>query len=429
MAEEKVLSARFLKKDSHRLQGYVKDGGYEGWKKALSLTPEQVIERVKAASLRGRGGAGFPAGMKWSFVPKTVNKPKYLCVNADEGEPGTFKDRYIMELDPHALIEGAAIACFAIGAAVAYIYVRGEFKKSIARLEQAIAEAREAGFLGMNILGSGVSVEMWVHPGAGAYICGEETALIESNEGHRGMPRIKPPFPAVVGLFGGPTVVNNVETLSYVPHILNRGAEWFNAMGPEKNGGTKLFGVSGHVKRPGLYELPMGTRLSSILYDTCGGIRKDRKLKAVIPGGSSTPVLTADEIDVAMDFDSLAKIGSMLGSGGIIVLDETTCVVRAAARLAHFYAHESCGQCTPCREGVAWVSRVLERIEGGKGREEDLPLLLSICDNIQGHTICPLGDACAMPIRAFVQKFRAEFEAHVREACCTMGPYVTGWGR
>ncbi|RME26082.1 MAG: NADH oxidoreductase (quinone) subunit F, partial [Deltaproteobacteria bacterium] len=382
---------------------------------------------VKAANLRGRGGAGFPAGVKWSFVPRDSQKPVYLCVNADEGEPGTFKDRAIMEHDPHAVIEGAIIASRAIGAHLAFIYVRGEFKKPIRRLSQALTEARQQGYLGKNILGSGYDLEMWVHPGAGAYVCGEETALIESNEGHRGMPRLKPPFPAQVGLFGGPTVVNNVETLANVPHIINRGAEWFASLGVEKNGGTKLFGVSGHVKRPGLYELPMGVSLFEIIFDHAGGMREGHELKAVIPGGSSTPVLTPEEIDVSMDFDSLAKAGSMLGSGAIIVMDETTCIPRVAARLAKFYAHESCGQCTPCREGVPWIHMLLDRIEEGRGKPGDIDLVLDVCDNIQGHTVCPLGDACAMPVRAMVKKFRHEFERHVTDKRCPIGPVPSPW--
>jgi NADH-quinone oxidoreductase subunit F len=424
---EKVLSARFETADSMSLSTYQADGGYAALKKALEMKPEEVMEVVKASGLRGRGGAGFPAGLKWSFVPKESDKPKYLCVNADEGEPGTFKDRYIMELDPHAIIEGSAIACYAFGSNLAYIYVRGEFKLPMERLEKALAEARQAGLVGKNILGSGFDFDMWVHPGAGAYVCGEETALIQSNEGHRGMPRLKPPFPAVVGLFGGPTVVNNVETLAYVPHIINKGAEWFAGLGPEKNGGTKLYGVSGHVKKPGIYELAMGTPLREIIYEVCGGIRNDRELKAVIPGGSSTPVLTPDEIDVNMDFDSLAKIGSMLGSGAIIVMDETTCMVRAITRLGKFYAHESCGQCSPCREGVPWIHKILERIENGQGRAGDVDLLLSICDNIQGHTICPLGDACAMPVRGFIDKFRPEFEEHIEKGKCPIGPFIKPW--
>jgi len=424
---EKVLTARFERPSSHSLTSYRADGGYGGLKKALAMKPDEVIELVKEAGVRGRGGAGFPAGMKWSFVPKESEKPKYLCVNADEGEPGTFKDRYLMVLDPHALIEGAIICCYAIQAHAAYIYVRGEFKEPMARLEQALDEARRAGIVGRNVFGSGFDVEIWVHPGAGSYICGEETALIESNEGHRGMPRLKPPFPAVVGLFGGPTVINNVETLSNLPHILNKGAEWFKALGTERNGGTKLFGISGHVNKPGLYELPMGTSLREIIYDHCGGIRDGRQLKAVIPGGSSTPVLLPHEIDVAMDFDSLAKAGSMLGSGGVIVMDNTTCMVWVAARLARFYAHESCGQCTPCREGTPWIQKVLERIEAGGGVAGDIELLLDLCDSILGNTVCPGGDACAMPVRAYLEKFRAEFEAHIEAGKCTVGRLPNPW--
>ena len=425
---EKILTARWETPDSHRIETYIADGGYQALKKVVtSMTPEELIDEIKASGLRGRGGAGFPAGVKWSFVPKQSEQPKYLCVNADEGEPGTFKDRAIMELDPHSVIEGSAICCYAFGSHAAYIYIRGEFKFPIERMEQALAEARAKGFVGQDLFGSGFDFEMWTHPGAGAYICGEETALIESNEGHRGMPRLKPPFPAVVGLFGGPTVVNNVETLANLPTIITKGAAWYAGLGSERNGGTKLFGVSGHVKQPGLYELPMGTPLREIIYDHCGGIRGDRALKAVIPGGSSTPVLTPDEIDVKMDFDSLMAIGSMLGSGAVIVMDETTCTVRAITRLARFYAHESCGQCTPCREGVPWIHRILERIERGAGVTEDLDLLLEICDNIQGNTICPLGDACAMPVRGFLKKFRAEFERHIEEGRCPFGPAPMPW--
>ena len=424
---EKVLGARFAKADSHKLSSYRADGGYQSLRKVLSMKPDEVIDLVKASNLRGRGGAGFPAGMKWSFVPKASDKPKYLCVNADEGEPGTFKDRYIMMDDPHALLEGALICCYAIQAHAAYIYVRGEFKDPIARLEEAIQEARQGGLIGKNVMGSGFAVDIFVHPGAGSYVCGEETALIESNEGHRGMPRLKPPFPAVVGLFGGPTVINNVETLACLPHIVKNGAEWFVGLGSENNAGTKLYGVSGHVKKPGLYELPMGTNLKEIIYDVCGGIRGDRALKGVIPGGSSCPVLLPDEIDIKMDFDSLAKAGSMLGSGGVIVMDETTCMVAAAARLAKFYAHESCGQCTPCREGVTWISKILNRIEAGGGKPGDCELLLDLCDSVQGNTVCPLGDACAMPMRAFVKKYREEFEAHIKAKKCTVGPLPNPW--
>ncbi len=424
---EKVLGARFAKEDSHKLRTYRADGGYTALKKVFDMKPDEVIDLVKASGLRGRGGAGFPAGLKWSFVPKESEKPKYLCVNADEGEPGTFKDRYIMVDDPHALIEGALICCYAIQAHAAYIYVRGEFKEPMNRLTEAINEARTAKLVGKNIMDSGFDAEVYVHSGAGSYVCGEETALIESNEGHRGMPRLKPPFPAVVGLFGGPTVINNVETLACLPHIVNKGADWFVKLGSEKNAGTKLYGVSGHVNKPGLYELPMGTPLREIIYEVCGGIRGDRELKGVIPGGSSCPVLLPDEIDVKMDFDSLAAIGSMLGSGGIIVMDDTTCMVAAIARLGKFYAHESCGQCTPCREGVTWISKILNRIEAGEGKDGDIELLLELCDNVQGNTVCPLGDACAMPVRAFVQKFRSEFEDHIKAGKCTVGPIPNPW--
>ncbi len=424
---EKILGARFGKENSHLLSTYLDDGGYGSLKDLFLKKPDEVIEIVKASGLRGRGGAGFPTGLKWSFVPKTSVKPKYLCVNADEGEPGTFKDRYIMSDDPHLLLEGCIICCYAIGAHAAYIYIRGEFKEPIERLESAVKEAVKSGYLGKNIQNSGFDLEIYIHPGAGAYICGEETSLIESNEGKRGMPRLKPPFPAVVGLFGGPTVINNVETLACLPYIIKNGPERFVALGSEKNAGTKLFCVSGHVKQPGLYELPMGTPLSQIIYETCGGIKGDKALKGVIPGGSSCPVLLPNEIDVKMDFDSLAKIGSMLGSAGVIVMDENTCMVAVAARLAKFYAHESCGQCTPCREGVAWISSILHRIEAGKGKEGDIELLLDLCDNVQGHTICPLGDACAMPVRAFVQKFRKEFEQHIRAGACTEEPFPNPW--
>jgi len=424
---EKVLTARFGKPQSQAIAGYLADGGYGALKKVLDMGPQAVVEEIKKAALRGRGGAGFPAGVKWSFVPRPSPRPVYLCVNADEGEPGTFKDRALMENDPHQLIEGAAIACLAIGAHRAYIYVRGEFRKSIQILEKALEEAQSQGFLGRDILGSGYQLEMYVHPGAGAYICGEETALIESNEGHRGMPRLKPPFPAQEGLFGGPTVVNNVETLCCVPHIINRGADWFLSLGCEKNGGTKLYGVSGRVRRPGLYELPMGTSLFDIVFHHAGGLAPGRKLKGVIPGGSSTPVLLPEEINVPMDFDSLARVGSMLGSGAVIVMDDTVCMVRVAARLARFYAHESCGQCTPCREGVPWMAAILSRLEEGGGRADDPELLMELCDNIQGNTICPLGEACAMPVRALVQKYRSEFERHVREGKCPFGPVPPPW--
>jgi NADH-quinone oxidoreductase subunit F len=416
---ERLLTRNIHRTDSATLRAYLDSGGYAALKSALKdLGPEEVGGRVARSGLRGRGGAGFPTGKKWSFIPKGAGKPVYLCVNADESEPGTFKDRLLIERDPHMLLEGAALAAYAIGSHAAYIYIRGEFVHGARVLDAAIREAREAGYLGRDILGSGFDLEVHVHRGAGAYICGEETALIESIEGKRGHPRLKPPFPAAVGLYGCPTVVNNVETLACVPHIVERGPEWFASLGPPNNGGTKLFSVSGHVERPGVYEVRMGTPLRTLLEGECGGIRGGRSLKAVVPGGSSVPVLTAADVDVPLDFESVAERGSMLGSGGVIVMDERTCMVKAAAVVARFYAHESCGQCTPCREGTPWMERVLWRLEGGEGRMEDLDLLLSVCANIFGRCLCPLGDAAAMPIRSYVQRFRAEFEAHVRERRC-----------
>ena len=389
-------------------------GAYARLEKALKMEPAEIIEWVKKANLRGQGGAGFPAGVKWGFVPKQSDKPRFLCVNADEGEPGTYKDRQIIERDPHLLIEGSAICCYAVGLPTAFIYIRGEFFYGKKVLDQAIAEAYEAGFLGKNILGTNFSLDMYTHPGAGAYICGEETALLNSLEGMKGWPRLKPPFPAVVGLFGGPTVINNVETLSYVPFIIERGPDWFAALGSERNGGNKLFGVSGHVNKPGVFELPMGTPLREIIYDYAGGVRGGKKLKAVIPGGSSTPPLTPDEIDVPMDFDSLPKVGSMAGSGAVIVMDEDTDLTWALAILTRFYRHESCGQCVPCREGTRWMDMIARRIYEGKGRPGDLDLLLNIADNIEGRTVCPLGAAAAMPVRGFIKKFRGEFEGKIK---------------
>ena len=420
---EKVLTKYWDDPEYVTLSGYMKRGGYEALKKALKMSPQDIIDEVKKANLNGRGGAGFPAGIKWGFMPKDPDIPKFFVVNADEGEPGTFKDRYIMLLSPHQLIEGIVIASYAVGANNSFIYIRGEFRKEAGVIERAIWEAEEKGFLGKNILGSGFDLKIVVHRGAGAYICGEETALIESIEGKPGNPRLKPPFPAQVGVFGYPTTVNNVETVANVPHIINNGGEWFASLGTEQNGGTKLYCLSGRVKRPGLYELPMGTPLREIIYEHGGGIIEDRKLKAVIPGGSSAPVLRPDEIDVKMDFASLAKIGSMLGSGGVIVMDETVCLVRSLMILSRFYAHESCGQCTPCREGTYWLYRVVERIERGEGRMEDIDLLKDITASIMGHTICPLGDAASMPVNSFVDKFRDEFEVHIREKRCPYAPF------
>lgn len=396
-------------------------GGYAGLAKTLrEYKPDEVIEIVKKSGLRGRGGAGFPTGMKWGFVPKQSGKPVYLCINADESEPGTFKDRLIIEKDPHQLLEGTIISAYAIGCHLAFIYIRGEFVYGSKVLNQAAAEAYEKGYLGKNILGSGFDLDLIVHRGAGAYICGEETALLESLEGKRGHPRLKPPFPAVVGIYGSPTVINNVETIANVSHIMNNGAEWYAAIGVERNAGTRLFGVSGHVKRRGVYELPMGTPLRELIYEHCGGMQNGRKLKAIVPGGSSVQVLTADQVDVPLDFDSVAKAGSMLGSAGVIVMDDSTCMVKAALRISKFYAEESCGQCTQCREGTEWIHRILTRLENGQGKRGDLELMLDICANMKGSTICPLSDAAAMPIESYIQKFYDEFAAHIQEQRCVV---------
>ena len=409
-----MVSRNWKVHGSHTLKVVRELGAYSRLEKALKMEPADIIEEVKKANLRGQGGAGFPAGMKWSFVPKQSDKPRFLCVNADEGEPGTYKDRQIIENDPHLLIEGAAICCYAVGLPIAYIYIRGEFFYGKKILDEAIAEAYKEGFLGENILGSDFNLDMYTHPGAGAYICGEETSLLNSLEGKRGWPRLKPPFPAVVGLFGGPTVINNVETLSYVPFIIDKGGEKFASLGCERNGGNKLFCVSGHVNNPGVFELPMGTPLREIIYDNAGGIKDGKQIKAVIPGGSSTPVLTPDDLDVHMDFDSVAKAGSMLGSGAVVVMDEDTDMSRVLMILARFYAHESCGQCTPCREGTRWMSMICHRIYEGKGRKGDLDLLNDIANDIEGHTICPLGAAAAMPVRGIIKKFRPELEGKLK---------------
>ena len=401
---------------SHTLAVFEREGGYQGLRKAMTFTPDELVEQVKASGLRGRGGAGFPTGMKWGFLPKREKntRPRYLVCNADESEPGTFKDRVILGKNPHLLIEGCVISCIALQSEYCFIYIRGEFAEEARILERAIAEAEAAGYAGKNVLGGGRDVNVIVHRGAGAYICGEETALLESLEGKRGYPRIKPPFPAVVGLYGCPTVINNVETLACVPSIIERGPEWFASIGPEKNKGPKLYCLSGHVVRPGTYELPMGVELSELIDVHGGGVWKGRSLKAVIPGGSSTPVLTAEEaMAVNMDFDSLAAAGSMLGSAAVIVMDETTDMVSVTHNLMQFYHHESCGQCTPCREGCGWLEKILARFVSGQGREEDLDVILDICDNIAFKTVCPLGDAARMPTEALVKKFREEFVA-----CC-----------
>ncbi|MCE9624480.1 MAG: NADH-quinone oxidoreductase subunit NuoF [Deltaproteobacteria bacterium] len=395
---EKILTKNFGLKDSHLLSVYESTGGYGTLKKLFAMQAKDVIEEVKKSGLRGRGGAGFPTGMKWSFVPQDNPKPKYLCVNADESEPGTFKDRYILELDPHRLIEGIVICCYAIRSHAAYIYIRGEFVFPYHRLEAAVKEAYAKGYLGKNILGSGYDLEVVVHRGAGAYICGEETALMESLEGKRGMPRLKPPFPAVVGLFGCPTVINNVETISALPYILENGPDAYRKYGTEKSPGTKLFCVSGHVQRPGNYEVPLGYPLKKLIYEDCGGMRDGKALKAVIPGGSSVPILTAAEAEeVTLDYEGLAAKGSMLGSGGVIVMDETVDMVKSLTNLAHFYSHESCGQCSPCREGTGWSHKILKRILAGEGRPGDIEQLEKNADHMMGKTICVLADALAMP--------------------------------
>jgi NADH-quinone oxidoreductase subunit F len=417
--EVKLLSERWCLPESWRITTYESAGGYRAWKKAFALEPAALIQLVKDSGLRGRGGAGFPTGLKWSFVPKESAKPKYLCVNADESEPGTFKDRYILEKDPHALLEGILITCWAVGIHHAYIYIRGEFGLPYFRLRDAVAEAYAQGLFGQNVDGKGFDLEVTVHRGGGAYICGEETGLIESLEGKKGQPRIKPPFPAVVGVFGGPTVVNNVETIAILPWIVEFGAAAYRKFGTEKSPGTKLFSVSGHVVRPGVYEVPLGLPLKDLVYGLCGGIPGGRKMKANIPGGSSVPVLTGEEAErTNLDYESLAEAGTMLGSGGMIVLDDQTCMVWALAVLEKFYAHESCGQCTPCREGTGWLRNLVYRLEAGQGKPGDMEKILSITRNMLGTTICVLSDAAAMPAASFVQKFRGEFEAHVGSGSC-----------
>jgi NADH-quinone oxidoreductase subunit F len=417
-AEVVVISNRFGIRDSHKLKVYEQHDGYKALEKALrDMTPAQIIDEMKKSNLRGRGGAGFPTGMKWGFVPKDSPKPKYVVANADESEPGTSKDRPLMEMDPHALIEGMVIAGRALGSHQGYIYVRGEYRYIIEILDPAIEEAYKAGYLGKNILGTGFDFDLCTHTGAGAYECGEETALLDSLEGKRGYPRIKPPFPAVAGLYQCPTVVNNVETLSTVPAIIRKGGDWYANLGSPKNGGTRLYSISGHVNRPGIYELPLGFNLKKMIEDVAGGVANGKKLKAVIPGGSSCPLLTAEECDVAMDFESVAKIGSMLGSGGLVVIDEDTCMVDVARRIMHFYAHESCGWCIPCREGTEWLRKALDRFHSGGGYESDIPLIDEVSENMFMKTFCALGDAAAMPTMSIVRKWRHEFEDHLKGKC------------
>jgi NADH-quinone oxidoreductase subunit F len=409
-----------------RLADYVQRGGYEALKKILAekIPPEQIVAEVKKSGLRGRGGAGFPTGLKWSFMPRQFPGDKYLVCNSDEGEPGTFKDRDILRYNPHSLIEGMVIAGYAMGCTRGYNYVHGEIWEVYERCEEALREAYEAGFVGEDILGSGFSFQLANHHGYGAYICGEETALLESLEGKKGQPRFKPPFPASFGLYGKPTTINNTETFASVPWIIRNGGEWFLNLGIPNNGGTKIFSVSGDVARPGNFEVKLGTPFTTLL-EMAGGMRDGRPLKAVIPGGSSAPVLPADiMLGLTMDYDAIAKAGSMLGSGAVIVMDDTRCMVKSLMRLSYFYFEESCGQCTPCREGTGWLYRMIHRIEHGKGTPEDLDVLDDVAFNIQGRTICALGDAAAMPVRSFLKHFRAEFEHHIEHKRCIVPAYV-----
>ena len=417
-AETPLISKNWGVQDSHKIEVYLRQGGYQALAKALKeMTPEAIIEEVKKSNLRGRGGAGFPTGMKWSFVPKDSPKEKYVICNADESEPGTCKDRPLMEMDPHQLIEGMVIAGRAIQSHRGFIYIRGEYRYVLDIVDGAITEAYEHGYLGKNILDSGYDFDLLTHTGAGAYECGEESALMESLEGKRGYPRIKPPFPAVVGLYGCPTIINNVETLSAVPSIIREGGNAYANRGTPKNGGTRMVCIAGHVNNPGIYEVPLGMNMKKFIYEVAGGIPEGKKLKAVIPGGSSCPLLSAEEIDIPMDYDSVAKAGSMLGSGGMVVMDEETCMVDMARRIMHFYAHESCGWCIPCREGTIWLRKILERFHAGLGRREDIDMIADLAKNMLGRTFCPLGDAAAMPTISIVKKWRYEFEEHLQGRC------------
>jgi NADH-quinone oxidoreductase subunit F len=406
-----------------QLDIYRAHGGYEALAKALrDFQPEQLTDEVKQSGLRGRGGAGFATGVKWGFLPKESARPRYLCVNADESEPGTFKDRMIMEISPHLVVEGTIIAAYATRVRHAFLYVRGELPYAYSQVERAVREAYAAGLLGENILGSGYDLEITVHPGAGAYICGEESALLESLEGKRGYPRLKPPFPAIVGLYGGPTVINNLETVASLPAIVRLGAATYAQYGTEKSKGTRVYCLSGHVERPGNYELPLGTPLRTLIEDFGGGVWQGKKLKAIIPGGSSTPFLTPKQIDTPLDFESIAAAGSMLGSAGVVVLDEDTCIVGAVLRMTEFYRDESCGKCTPCREGTYWLVQLIERLEEGHGKESDIDLLDDICDNIAGKSFCPLGDAATSSIVSSIRLWRDEYVHHVRAHACLVGP-------
>jgi len=426
--EAAVLSQHFGDPDAISLAGWKKRGGYAALDAALRMSPGEIIGIVKDSGLRGRGGAGFPTGIKWSFMKLGDGKPHYLCCNADESEPGTFKDREIMRWTPHALVEGCAIGSYAIGAETCYIYIRGEFTEPIARMEAALAEAYAAGLIGKNAMGSGTTINIHVHRGSGAYICGEETALMESLEGKRGNPRIKPPFPAASGVFGLPTTINNVETLAAVPHILTKGAAWYKGFGRAdnpKSTGTKLYSVCGNIARPGNYEVPMGFPFKDFLYDLCGGPLPGRRFRAVIPGGISVPIQSMDEVDATlMDYEGFVAQGSMLGSGGVIVWDDAQNLVKLIARAARFFAHESCGQCTQCREGTAWTTKILERIVAGEGTAEDLDTLLDIGEDMTGKTICVLSDSCAVPVSSGIKKFRGDFEALIKRRKSHLVPAV-----
>jgi len=421
----RIVTEHFDVPGIDQLAVYRAHGGYAALAKALAtFQPEALMDEVKQSGLRGRGGAGFPTGQKWSFLPPTSPKPRYLCVNADESEPGTFKDRMIMEVSPHLLVEGTIISSYATKVHHAFIYVRGELAFAGRQMERAVQEAYDAGLLGKDILGSGFDLDITVHHGAGAYICGEESALLESLEGKRGYPRLKPPFPAVVGLYGGPTVINNVETVATVPGVVRVGSAAYGAYGTERSKGTRIFCLSGHVERPGNYELPLGTPLRTLIDDFGGGVRLGRKAKAIIPGGSSTPFLTPAQLDTPLDYESVAAAGSMLGSGGVVVLDDQTCVVGAVLRMSEFYRDESCGKCTPCREGTFWLVQLLERLEAGHGKESDIELLADICDNIAGRAFCPLGDAATMSIVSSIKLFRDEYLHHIQAGGCLVGPHA-----
>jgi NADH-quinone oxidoreductase subunit F len=415
--EVKVVSKRFGM-GATNLDRYLELDGYKALQKAIGMGPDAIINEMKVSNLRGRGGAGFPTGMKWSFVPKQSAKPKYVLCNGDESEPGTCKDRLIFEQDPHSVIEGVMIAALAVGSKTGFIYLRGEYRYLVQIMEKAVADAYARGIIGKNIFGSGIDLDVFVHSGAGAYEVGEESALMESLEGKRGVPRIRPPFPAVVGLWGGPTVINNAETLASVPHIILSGGEWFANIGTPKNGGTHLVSISGNVARPGVYEMALGYNLKKMIYDVAGGIPNGRKLKGVVPGGSSVPILLPEEIDIPADYDGLMKAGSMLGSGAVIVLDDSMCIVRFALRVAKFYQHESCGWCIPCREGTDWLKKTLTRFHAGGGVAKDIDNLKYLAENMLGRTFCPLGDAAAMPIISYVQKYRKEFEEHLDGKPC-----------